>query len=44
MTFYYKKSGFIAFASIVAAAINIILNYILIPRFGFVAAAYTTLV
>lgn len=44
VTFYYKKSGFIAFASIVAAAINIILNYILIPRFGFVAAAYTTLV
>lgn len=40
--FYYKKSGIIAISTIVAAVVNIILNYVLIPKFGYVAAAYTT--
>lgn len=41
---YYKKStGTIARNTIVAAVSNLILNYIFIPRFGAVAAAYTTL-
>ena len=42
--FYYKKSSKIAAATIVAAAVNIVLNYLLIPQYGYVAAAYTTLV
>jgi O-antigen/teichoic acid export membrane protein len=30
-------------ASVVAGLFNIILNYVFIPRFGYIAAAYTTL-
>lgn len=41
---YYKKSTrTIARNTIVAAASNLVLNFIFIPRFGAVAAAYTTL-
>lgn len=40
---YYEKSLFIMVASIAAAALNIALNVILLPLFGFVAAGYTTL-
>ena len=29
-------------ASVIGAALNILLNYIFIPKFGFIAAAYTT--
>lgn len=39
---YYKKTTVIAVNTFVAAGINLILNYIFIPRFGYVAAAYTT--
>lgn len=42
--FYYKKSGRIASATVVAAITNVVLNYLLIPRIGFIAAAYTTLI
>lgn len=42
--FYYEKTSFLMVASIIAAVLNIILNFIFIPIFGFVAAAYTTLV
>lgn len=42
--FYYEKSGYISSATTAGAIINIILNLLLIPRFGFVAAGYTTLV
>ena len=42
--FYYKKTGYIAFGTIFAAVLNIVLNAIFIPIFGYVAAAYTTLV
>ena len=41
--FYNKKTSFITLASITAALLNLILNLILIPIFGFVAAGYTTL-
>lgn len=40
---YYGKTKIVMFASLIAAALNIILNYIFIPIFGFVAAGYTTL-
>lgn len=39
---YYKRTTVIALNTIVAAVVNLILNYIFIPEFGYVAAAYTT--
>lgn len=42
--FYYKKNKFITMATIVGAGINIILNIIFIPIFGYRAAAYTTFI
>lgn len=42
--FYYKRASNIASATVVACLTNVILNYLFIPRFGFVAAAYTTLI
>lgn len=41
--FYYKKTNFLLFASILSAITNIILNLIFIPIFGFVAGGYTSL-
>ena len=42
--YYYKKTKYIAIASIICAVANVILNYIFIPVFGYYAAGYTTLV
>lgn len=42
--FFHEKTGYIAIGSIIAAVMNIVLNYIFIPIFGYVAAAYTTLI
>ena len=42
--FYYKQKWRLVFASLFSAALNIGLNYWLIPIYGFVAAGYTTLV
>ena len=42
--FYYEKTKLIATASILGAALNIFLNYVFIPIFGYYAAGYTTLV
>lgn len=42
--FYFEKTQYITVASICAALLNIILNYIFIPQFGYYAAGYTTLV
>lgn len=41
--FYYEKTSIISFATICGALINIILNYIFIRMFGYIAAGYTTL-
>lgn len=41
--FYYEKTHYVTISTIIAAALNIGLNAVLIPRFGFVAAGYTTL-
>lgn len=40
---YKKKTVGMAFASMSAALLNLVLNAIFIPLFGYVAAAYTTL-
>ena len=42
--FYYKKTKFIAAATMAGAVLNIILNYIFIDAFGYIAAGYTTLI
>ncbi len=41
--FYYKKPKYTTIASMTAAVVNLILNFIFIPIFGFIAAGYTTL-
>ena len=40
---FYKKTVFISVNTIIAAGVNVLLNALLIPRYGYVAAAYTTL-
>lgn len=40
---FYKKTPYITLNTLVAAIINIVLNYVFIPKYGYVAAAYTTL-
>lgn len=40
---YYKKTTYITFNTLIAAVSNLILNYIFIPKYGYVAAAYTTI-
>ena len=42
--FYYEKTIFIALASVFGAILNILLNWFCIPRFGYIAAGYTTLI
>lgn len=41
--FYMKKTISVAIATGIAAVVNIILNIILIPRFGFIASSFNTL-
>lgn len=43
VVYYYKKPKYVMFASVGATTLNIVLNYIFIPRFGYVAAGYTTI-
>lgn len=43
LEFYYKKNIYVMVASTLAAVLNVILNFIFIPMFGYQAAAYTTL-
>ncbi|MCR5508343.1 MAG: oligosaccharide flippase family protein [Lachnospiraceae bacterium] len=40
---FHKKTPIIAVSSVLAAGVNYILNYLMIPRYGYIAAAYTTL-
>ena len=42
--FYNKKTWRIAFASTVGALLNVLLNYLAIPIWGYYAAGYTTLI
>lgn len=41
--FYFEKPKFIMIASTVGAVLNVLLNYLLIPVFGYYAAGFTTL-
>lgn len=42
--FYEKKTHMISIGTILAAALNVVLNIIFIPKYGYVAAAITTVV
>ena len=42
--FYEKKTKNIAVITIIAGGLNILLNYLLIPGYGYIAAAWTTLI
>lgn len=41
--YYYKKTQYLMAATMGAALINIVANYVMIKRFGYIAAAWTTL-
>ena len=41
--YYYEKTKYIAVGTVSAAIVNIVLNAIFIQKYGYVAAAYTTL-
>lgn len=43
VVYYYKKPKYVMYASVLAATLNIALNWFFIPMFGYAAAAYTTL-
>lgn len=43
VVYYYRRPRYVMYASVSAATLNVILNYIFIPRFSYMAAAYTTL-
>lgn len=42
--FYYNENKFTMYIALGAALLNIVLNYLLIPRWGYVMAAYTTVI
>ena len=42
--FYFGATKYVMYASVTGAVANLILNAIFIPKYGFMAAAYTTLV
>lgn len=42
VTFFNKKTVMVMIATITAAITNIVLNYVFIKRFGYIAAGYTT--
>ena len=41
--YYLKKPRIVMYASLSSAALNLLLNYIFIKKFGYIAAGYTTL-
>lgn len=41
--YYYKKTHFLMMATVGAAIINIVTNYVMIKRYGYTMAAWTTL-
>lgn len=43
IVYYYKRPLYVMLGSVTAVVINIVLNYVFIGRFGYIAAGYTTL-
>jgi len=44
LEYYYKSTRIIALNTLIAAVVNIVLNFIFIPKYGMFAAAYTTVI
>lgn len=44
LEYFYKKTKYSALYTTIVGLINIILNYLLVPKYGAIAAAYTTLI
>lgn len=44
VVYYYKKPKYVMYASVSATFLNLLLNYVFIKRYGYIAAGYTTLV
>lgn len=44
MLMFKKKSIHIMIATIISAVINLVLNYLFVSKYGYIAAAYTTLI
>ena len=42
--FYYSRTKYVAFATTVGASLSLLLNFTMLPRFGFISAGYTSLV
>lgn len=42
LEYYHKKAKWIATASVAASLLNVVLNFLLIPELGYIAACYTT--
>lgn len=42
--FYYRKSKLMMGISFLIACLNLLLNYLLIPRWGYIVAGYTTMI
>ncbi|MBO4598325.1 MAG: flippase [Bacteroidaceae bacterium] len=40
---YYKKTKYVMYCTLTAAVFNVVTNIIFIPKWGYIAAAYTTL-
>ncbi|MGL5203413.1 lipopolysaccharide biosynthesis protein [Cetobacterium sp.] len=41
--FYHKQTKYVMFASVISGISNIVFNILFIPRYGFIAAGYTTM-
>ena len=39
---YYDRAGYVAIASMLSAVLNVALNFVAIPLFGYIASAYVT--
>lgn len=42
--YYYKETKMVSMASIIAGIVIVVANILLVPRFGFIAAAYSSLI
>lgn len=42
--FFYEKTNYVSIASFSGAILNVVLNYLLIPKFGFIMAGITTVI
>ena len=44
VVYYYKKPKYVMLGSVISAVANVVLNAIFIPKYGYLAAGYTTMV